>query len=97
MLVAVTLLDQCDAAAQAIEVLDPDLVRYGGKIIRYVGTSPELSLTVARIGEGIGRTGIVHPPPPAWKVFLVALMHMDGMADEVLLHGIGRKAVSGAR
>lgn len=97
LLVAVTLLDECDVEAQAIEVLNPDLVHYGGKIIRYVGTSSELSLTVGRIGEGIGRTGMVHPPPPVWKVFLVALAHMDSIADEVLLHGLRRKSVSGGK
>ncbi|MBB3957108.1 hypothetical protein [Novosphingobium sediminicola] len=84
LLVAVALLHECDAEVQADEVLDPELERYGGRIIRYVGTTSALSGLVGAIGGNIEQTGRIYPIPPVWKLFLAALVHMESARPERL-------------
>lgn len=84
LLVAVTLLHERDVEEQALELLEPALVRYGGRIIRYVGTSSVLSDLIRKIAEDATRMGGLLSSPPAWKMFLAALAHMESVPDRNL-------------
>lgn len=84
LLIAVALLHKLDAETQVDEMLDPELGKYGGRIIRYVGTTSALSGLVGTIMTNSERTGRLCPILPVWKLFLAALMHMEGASQERL-------------
>jgi hypothetical protein len=41
-----------------------------GRLVRYVGTSPTLSGVVQEIASRVEESGLVHPSPQTWKIFL---------------------------
>ncbi|MDR6709296.1 hypothetical protein J2X73_003685 [Novosphingobium sp. 1748] len=85
LFVAASLLRLCPAEDLPGELLAPDIRNYGGRLVRYVGTSPTLSGVIQEISARIEESGLVHPPPQTWKIFLAALNHMEGVADRELL------------
>ncbi|WDF74232.1 hypothetical protein [Novosphingobium sp. KACC 22771] len=97
LFVAVSLLRLCAVKDLPGELLAPDIKGYGGRLIRYVGTSPGLSGTVQEIAASLEESGLVHPSPQTWKIFLAALNHMEAVSDQELrrifcavAHEIGR-------
>lgn len=84
LLVAVSLLHEQDAEVQALEIIDHNIGRNAGKIIRYVGTSSVLSGLITKVSENVCGTDKLHSPPPVWKMFLAALVHMECAGDDDL-------------
>jgi hypothetical protein len=72
------LLMRAKASEEIVEaLLDPDLDRLGGKIIRYVGTVAALSDVAASITSRVEKTEMMHSPPRLWRLFLGALSMME--------------------
>jgi len=83
--VAVAGLGYASGEAIAACLLDPELERFGGRIVRYVGTSPALA---DRVDEAIAQATTaqpIHPMPQVWKVFLAALMLLEDYEDRAML------------
>ncbi|MFJ5932260.1 hypothetical protein ACIQCS_21365 [Sphingomonas sp. NPDC092440] len=83
--VAVAGLRHASGETIAACLLDPELDRLGGRIVRYVGTSPALA---DHVEDAIARATTaqpVHPTPQVWKTFLVALMLLEERDDRRLL------------
>jgi hypothetical protein len=67
------------------EVSAEDLLGFGGKEIRFVGTSTQLAQATARLSERIGASGHLHPVPQSWKIFLAALRAMQSADDKLIV------------
>lgn len=85
LFVAASLLRLCPEQDLPGELLAPDIEAYGGRLVRYVGTSPTLSGLVQEIARRLEESGLVHPAPQTWKIFLAALNHMETASDQELL------------
>jgi hypothetical protein len=83
--VAVAGLGCCTTEEVAACLLDPELERYGGRIIRHVGTSPALAGRVEDVIARVVASQRVYPAPQVWKIFLAALMALEDRADRELL------------
>ncbi|WCM25939.1 hypothetical protein NDN01_18180 [Sphingomonas sp. QA11] len=83
--VAVVGLGRCATEEIAACLLDPELERYGGRIIRYVGTSPALAGRVEDVIARVVASQQVYAAPQVWKIFLAALMALEERADRELL------------
>jgi len=97
--VSVALLERVPTDDLLAEVQDAQLSAYGGKEIRFVGTSPQLAECTARLTSKIGESGCVHPLPQTWKLFLAALCCMQQTDDEYVVQVYDRlsAAESGMR
>jgi hypothetical protein len=78
-------------------LVEPDLNRYAGRLIRYVGTSPALSDLVHELSLRADRSGLVDRPPQIWRIFNAALAYMEDVTDRAVLdmfdeigHELGR-------
>jgi len=86
LFVAVALLpDRCSGDDMVARLTDLGLARYAGRNIRYVGTSPALFSLMATLTERVARTGALHPSPQTWKMFLMALDHMEDLDDRAMM------------
>lgn len=85
LLIAASAFCRVDAEAAASRLLEPAQARFGGKIIRFVGTSPNLAVIVKEIGRKLTTNYAVHPAPQVWKIFNVSLAHMDEMTDREIV------------
>ncbi|WEK43263.1 MAG: hypothetical protein P0Y64_18410 [Candidatus Sphingomonas colombiensis] len=83
--VAVAGLDQCTTEEVVDCLLDPELERYGGRIIRHVGTSPALSGRVEEVIARVMSSQRAYSAPQVWKIFLTGLMTIAELADRELL------------
>lgn len=77
----------------AARFLDAELHRYGGRIVRYVGTSMDLSILVAGLVQRLSKVETIHPSPQTWKLFLMALVAMEEVDDSTMLNSFDRVAV----
>jgi hypothetical protein len=92
--VAVTLMDCASAEDVSATLLDPSLKGMGGQMARYVGASPQLSLTVAGIALRAASHELIFPAPKVWRIFLAALSIMESAGGEVLRHAYQKAKVS---
>jgi hypothetical protein len=90
LFVAVELLRDYPAKDVAAELLDPALQQFGGRNVRHVGTSPILSDVAESITAQVCREEALYPPPQLWKVFLVALVHMEDVEDQAVIRALHR-------
>lgn len=97
LLVAVTLLHQSTAEIAAQELLSPEIARHGGRLVRFVGTSPALAVMVQDIAMTVEKSGLVHPEPAVWKIFLAALGRMETATDRDLLQTLSLSGASPSR
>lgn len=81
LFVAVDLLHRCDETELLSELLDPQLDRLGGRNVQHVGTSSTLSRLIGDIVSTAVHSEAIHPSPQVWKLFLSALVHMQGTED----------------
>ncbi len=63
------------------EILRAEIPTFGGTQIRYVGTSQTLSDVMATLTARISETGVVHPAPQSWKLFIAGLCSMQSAED----------------
>lgn len=82
--VAVALLAQMTDEDLAAEVSGPDLGGYGGKEIRFVGTSPDVAVMTAQLTARLAACHLLYPLPQTWKLYLVGLCCMKGTEDRLL-------------
>lgn len=85
LFVAVDLLHRCEATDLIAELLDPQLDRLVGRKVRHVGTSSTLSRLIEDIISTAVHSAAIHPSPQVWKLFLSALVHMQGTEDAQVL------------
>lgn len=97
LFVAVALLHRCEPDTVVDELLAPELPTYGGRLVRFVGTSPTLSEMIRDIAMQIEVSDRIHPAPPVWKIFLAALGHMEGVTDPDLVIALRHAAGSGRK
>jgi len=83
--VSVTLLERVPAEDLVAEISGPELAAYGGKEVRFVGTSAHLADVTAKLADRIDESGRVHPKPPTWKLFLTALCCMEAADDKFVV------------
>jgi hypothetical protein len=83
--VSVSLLERVPTDELVAELQDRELSAYGGREIRFVGTSPQLADTTAKLADRISETGNVHPTPQTWKLFLAALCCMQAADDKYVV------------
>lgn len=94
LFIAVDLLHRREAGDLIDELLDPQLDRLGGRKVRHVGTSSTLSRLIEDIVSTAGHSEAIHPSPQVWKLFLSALVHMQGTDDALVVQsfrGMSRK------
>lgn len=88
--VSVALLERVPTDDLLAEIQDAQLSAYGGKEIRFVGTSPQLAELTARLAIRISESGCVHPVPQTWKLFLAALCCMQQADDKYVVGAYDR-------
>jgi hypothetical protein len=62
-------------------LLAAEVSGFGGRLVRFVGTSPAMAGLVNEIARKLEMSEDVAGAPPVWKIFLVALDHMEDAAD----------------
>lgn len=83
--VAVLLLEHVPDGELASEAVAPDLASFGGREIRFVGTSPRMSQCMTVIADRLMGSDTVYPLPQIWKLYLAALNLMRMSEDHSLL------------
>jgi hypothetical protein len=81
LFVAVSLLHRCAPQTMVDSLLAAEVSGFGGRLVRFVGTSPAMAGMVNDIARKLEMSEDVAGAPPVWKIFLVALDHMEDTAD----------------
>ena len=85
LFVAVALLERASIDELLGEIGSAELSSYGGKEVRFVGTSPALGQATARIFDRITVSAQLHPLPQTWKLYIAALNWLRSCEDQVLI------------
>lgn len=85
LFVAVAILERASIDELIGEISSAELPGYGGKEVRFVGTSPALGQATARIFDRITVSAQLHPIPQTWKLYIVALNWLRSCDDHVLI------------
>ncbi|MBV1686395.1 hypothetical protein KRR38_01585 [Novosphingobium sp. G106] len=74
--VSVTMLEATPLDELASELVSGELTAFGGKEIRFVGTSPTLATLTAQLSDRAAANSAIGSAPQTWRLFLAALSLM---------------------